>query len=86
MGAKAAMLFTECSSVDDAKLPTTYARTIAISKIRALSGGTAVVFIGKSAIDGGMAQIGPRIATYPCLLQLSHLARIVGLDLRVRSF
>ncbi|WP_234685261.1 adenine nucleotide alpha hydrolase family protein [Bradyrhizobium monzae] len=63
MGAEAAVLFTECSFVDDATLPTTYARTTAISKTRELSGGTAVVFIGKSAIDGDLAQVGPWIAT-----------------------
>lgn len=62
-GAEAAALFTECSSVDDSTLPTTYARTTAIPNIRDLSGGTAVVFIGKSAIEGDMAQVGPWIAT-----------------------
>ncbi|WP_426420709.1 hypothetical protein [Bradyrhizobium genosp. A] len=63
MGAEAAVLFTECSFVDGSTLPTTYARTTAISKTGELSGGTAVVFIGKSAIDGDMAQVGPWIAT-----------------------
>ncbi|MHC4046151.1 hypothetical protein I3J27_34165 [Bradyrhizobium xenonodulans] len=63
MGAEAAVLFTECSFVDDATLPTTYARTTAISKTRELSGGTAVVFIGKSAIDSDPAQVDPWIAT-----------------------
>lgn len=67
LGAEAAMLSTECSSVDDAKLPTTYARTIAISNIRALSGGTAVVFFGKSAIDGNIDQVGAWIAKYVCV-------------------
>lgn len=63
MGAEAAVLFTECSSVDDSTLPATHARTTAISKIRQLSGGTAVVFIGKSATNGDMVEVGPAVAT-----------------------
>ncbi|MGY8632759.1 hypothetical protein RAD15_09790 [Bradyrhizobium sp. 14AA] len=63
MGAEVAVLFTECSFVDESTLPTTYASATAISKTKELSGGTAVVLIGKSAIDGGMAQVGPWIAT-----------------------
>ncbi|MFB6418781.1 hypothetical protein [Bradyrhizobium tunisiense] len=55
MGAEAAVLFSECSFIDESTLPTTYARTIAIWKIRELCGGAAVVFIGKSAINGDMA-------------------------------
>lgn len=86
LGAEGAVLFAERSSVDDSTLPKTYARMTAISKTRELSGGTAVVFIGKSAINGDLAEVGPWIATQPCLLQLNHLARTVGLGLRVRSF
>lgn len=63
LDAEAAVLFTECSSVDDSTIPTTYARTTAISKIRELSSGTAVIFFGKSAINGDMAEVGPGVAT-----------------------
>lgn len=63
LDAEAEVLFTECSFVDDSTIPTTYARTAAISKIRALSGGTAVVFFGKSAINGDMAEVRHGVAT-----------------------
>lgn len=85
LGAEGAVLFAERSSVDDSMLPTTYARTTAISKVRELSGGTAVVFIGKSAIHGHTAEVGPWIATCPCSLQFKYAAAIVGLDLTSRS-
>lgn len=63
LGAEGAVLFAERSSVDDSMLPATYARTTAISKVRELSGGSAVVFIGKSAIHGDTVELGPWIAT-----------------------
>lgn len=85
MGAEGAVLFAERSSVDDSMLPTTYARTIAATKVRELSGGAAVVFIGKSAIHGDMAKVSPCIGTWPCSLQFNHPAAIVGLDLTSHS-
>ncbi|QQO23613.1 hypothetical protein JJB98_28695 [Bradyrhizobium diazoefficiens] len=55
MGTECALLLSAPFVIGATTSPTTHARTAAVRKIREVSAGLAVVFIGKAAIDGDTA-------------------------------
>ncbi len=80
-GADRAVLLTDRYFAGSDTLATSYALSMALTKIGAEFGVPEVVFTGKQTIDGDTAQVGPGIASRLNLNQLTYISKIVETDL-----
>ncbi|MCJ2181928.1 electron transfer flavoprotein subunit beta/FixA family protein [Novosphingobium sp. 1949] len=80
-GADRAVLLTDRYFAGSDTLATSYALSMALTRIGADYGTPEIVFTGKQTIDGDTAQVGPGIASRLGLNQLTYISRIVETDL-----
>lgn len=79
-GADRAVLLTDRSFAGSDTLATSYALSMALTKISQEFGAPEIIFTGKQTIDGDTAQVGPGIAKRLGLNQLTYVAKIAELD------
>ena len=84
IGADRAVLLTDRFFAGSDTLATSYALSMAISKL-ASERPVDLVFCGKQTIDGDTAQVGPGIACRLGLNQLTYITSIEGLDAQARE-
>ncbi|MFA6022145.1 MAG: electron transfer flavoprotein subunit beta/FixA family protein [Rhodospirillales bacterium] len=84
IGADKAVLLTDRFFAGSDTLATSYALSMAISKI-AEDEPVDLVFCGKQTIDGDTAQVGPGIACRLGLNQLTYVSSIEALDAKARE-
>ncbi len=84
-GADRAVLLTDRFFAGSDTLATSDALAQAIRKIGGTWGAPDIVFAGKQTIDGDTAQVGPGIARWLGLNQLTYIAKIAGLDAAART-
>ncbi|MED5546853.1 MAG: electron transfer flavoprotein subunit beta/FixA family protein [Pseudomonadota bacterium] len=80
-GADRAVLLTDRYFAGSDTLATSYALSMALTKIGEEFGTPEIVFTGKQTIDGDTAQVGPGIASRLKLNQLTYISKIVATDL-----
>jgi len=80
-GADRAVLLTDRYFAGSDTLATSYALSMALTKIGEEFGSPEIVFTGKQTIDGDTAQVGPGIASRLKLNQLTYISKIVATDL-----
>ncbi|TYC85111.1 electron transfer flavoprotein subunit beta/FixA family protein [Novosphingobium sp. BW1] len=80
-GADRAVLLTDRYFAGSDTLATSYALSMALTKIGEEFGTPEIVFTGKQTIDGDTAQVGPGIASRLKLNQLTYISKIVVTDL-----
>ena len=85
IGADKAVLLTDRFFAGSDTLATSYALSMAISKIAEKEGPVDIVFCGKQTIDGDTAQVGPGIARRLGMQQLTYVASIEALDAAARE-
>jgi len=85
IGADKAVLLTDRFFAGSDTLATSYALSMAISKIAETEGPVDMVFCGKQTIDGDTAQVGPGIACRLGLNQLTYITSIESLDAAKRE-
>ncbi|NIO06255.1 MAG: electron transfer flavoprotein subunit beta [Proteobacteria bacterium] len=76
MGADQAYLLCDTAFAGADTLATSYTLSKAIEKI----GGVDLVVCGKQAVDGDTAQVGPSIATYLKIPQLTYVSKVREID------
>lgn len=79
-GADRAVLLTDRSFAGSDTLATSYALSMAISKIGAEWGVPSVVFAGKQTIDGDTGQVGPGVAKRLGFIPLTYVSKICSLE------
>ncbi|OAF13131.1 electron transfer flavoprotein subunit beta/FixA family protein [Bradyrhizobium neotropicale] len=84
-GADRAVLLTDRAFAGADTLATTYALATAIRRIGEEYGPPDLIFTGKQTIDGDTAQVGPGIAKRLGIGQLTYVAEIRSLDLKMRT-
>ncbi|OAF09208.1 nitrogen fixation protein FixA [Bradyrhizobium centrolobii] len=84
-GADRAVLLTDRAFAGADTLATTYALATAIRRIGEEYGLPDLIFTGKQTIDGDTAQVGPGIAKRLGIGQLTYVAEIRSLDLKMRT-
>ena len=72
VGADKAYLLTDNLFAGSDTLATSYILSRAIAKVQELEGAFDLIFCGKQAIDGDTAQVGPQIAEYLDLPQITY--------------
>jgi len=80
-GADRAVLLTDRYFAGSDTLATSFALSMALTKIGQVYGKPEIVFTGKQTIDGDTAQVGPGIAKRLEYNQLTYISRIVETDL-----
>ncbi|WP_027555855.1 electron transfer flavoprotein subunit beta/FixA family protein [Bradyrhizobium sp. Cp5.3] len=84
-GADRAVLLTDRAFAGADTLATTYALATAIRRIGEEHGPPDLIFTGKQTIDGDTAQVGPGIAKRLGIGQLTYVADVRSLDLKMRT-
>ncbi|MCB2014829.1 MAG: electron transfer flavoprotein subunit beta/FixA family protein [Sphingobium sp.] len=79
-GADRAVLLTDRYFAGSDTLATSYALSMALTKIASEFGKPEIIFTGKQTIDGDTAQVGPGIAKRLDYNQLTYISRIVETD------
>lgn len=80
-GADRAVLLTDRYFAGSDTLATSYALSMALTKIAQEFGKPEIIFTGKQTIDGDTAQVGPGIAKRLDYNQLTYVAKIIETDL-----